>query len=397
MKGSVSRWPLEIIEPSELGFDPDRLKRIDQLIERFVAAGEISGGVTVVARHNGLAQLGVYGRADIEHDKPMRDDTLFRIYSMTKPITSVAALLLFEESRFLLDEPVKQYLPEFADVRVKVVRPDGTEALIPPRRDVTIHDLLTHLGGLSYQSAMEARRAGTPLAEFVRRYAQRPLVSHPGERWNYSAGVEVLARLIEVLSGLSLDAFFEERIFRPLNMTDTHFLVPPEKMDRLATLYAVDADGQLTPKEPEIAICPYTPPKPGETRFLSGGGGLVSSASDYLRFCLMLLNGGSWDGVRLLSRKTVELMTADHLPPGHPPIEPYKLGFGLGVSVLRRLGEKQGLGSVGEFGWGGIASTEAWVDPAEDLIAIVMFQVIPAARSNLTKLFKHAVYQAIAD
>lgn len=397
MKASVSRWPLEIVDPSELGFDPDRLKRIDQLVQGFIAAGEIAGGVTLVARHNGIAQLGVYGRADIERDTPMRDDTLFRIYSMTKPITSVAALMLFEECRFLLDDPVKRHLPEFADVRVKVRRSDGGEELVPPRRDVTIHDLLTHLGGLSYESAMEARRAGMPLEEFVRRYAQRPLVCHPGERWNYSAGTEVLARLIEVLSGRALDAFFEERIFRPLGMTDTFFFVPPEKMDRLATLYALDSNGRLTPKEPEVAIRPFTPPGPGETRFLSGGGGLVSSTSDYLRFCLMLLNEGSWNGVRLLSRKTVELMTSDHLPPGHPPIEPYKFGFGLGVSVLRSLGEKQGLGSVGEFGWGGAASTEAWVDPKEDLIAIVMFQVMPAVRSHHAKLFKHAVYQAIAD
>lgn len=397
MKGSVSRWPLEIVEPSELGFDPARLKRVDQLVEGFIAAGEISGGVTVVARHNGLAQLGVYGRADIERDIPMRDDTLFRIYSMTKPITSVATLMLFEECRFLLDEPVKQYLPEFADVRVKVRRPDGTEELIPPRRDITIHDLLTHLGGLSYESAMEARRTGMPLEEFVRRYAQRPLVSHPGERWNYSAGAEVLARLIEVVSGRPLDVFFEERIFRPLGMTDTFFLVPPEKMDRLASLYVLEENGRLRLKEPDVAIRPYTPPGPGETRFLSGGGGLVSSAGDYLRFCLMLLNEGSWDGVRLLSRKTVELMRSDHLPPGHPPIAPCKSGFGLGVSVVRSPGETQGLASVGEFGWAGIASTEAWVDPKEDLIAIAMFQVIPAGRRNHTRLFKHAVYQAITD
>ena len=385
------------MDPAELGLDADRLKRISTVVQGFVDAGEVAGGVTLVARHGGIAHRGVFGKADLENDAPMRDDTLFRIYSMTKPITSVATLMLYEECRFLLDDPVKNYLPEFAEVRVKVKGADGADELVRPRRDVTIHDLLTHLGGLSYDVVMEARRTGMTTQEFLRRFVQCPLLHHPGEKWAYSASCEVLGRLIEVLSGQTLDVFFEERIFRPLGMTDTFFHVPPEKRDRLAVLYTPDAQGRLVRREPEWAEFPYTPPGPGETRFLSGGGGLVSSASDYLRFCLMLLNGGAWNGVRLLSRKTVELMTSDHLPPGHPPIEPFKFGFGLGVSVLRRLGEKQGLGSVGEFGWGGAASTEAWVDPAEDLISIVMFQLTPGPRRNHTKLFKHAVYQAIAD
>lgn len=395
MNASVSRWPLEMMDPEELGFDPKRLQRIDQVVQGFVDAGEIAGGVTLVARHGGIAHRGVFGKADLENNVPMRDDTLFRIYSMTKPITTVATLMLFEECRFLLDDPVKNYLPEFAEVRVKVKGADGADELVRPRRDVTLHDLLTHLGGLSYDLVMEARRSGMTTEEFLRRFVQCPLLHHPGEKWSYSASCEVLGRLIEVLSGQALDVFFEERIFRPLGMTDTFFHVPAEKRSRLAVLYMPDETGRLVPK-PD-AVFAYEPPAAGETRFLSGGGGLVSSTSDYLRFCLMLLNDGAWNGVRLLSRKTVELMTCDHLPPGHPPIEPYKFGFGLGVSVLRSLGEKQGLGSVGEFGWGGAACTEAWVDPAEDLISIVMFQLWPSARRNFTKRFKHAVYQAIAD
>ena len=395
MSASVSRWPLEMMDPEELGFDPERLKRIDRVVQGFVDSGEIAGGVTLVARHGGIAHRGVFGKADIENDVPMRDDTLFRIYSMTKPITSVATLMLYEECRFLLDDPVKNYLPEFAEVRVKVKGADGADELVRPRRDVTIHDLLTHLGGLSYELVLEARRSGITTEEFLRRFAKCPLLRHPGEQWAYSASCEVLGRLIEVLSGQTLDVFFEERIFRPLGMTDTFFQVPAEKRNRLAVLYTPDENGRLAPKAD--AIFAYEPPAPGETRFLSGGGGLVSSTSDYLRFCLMLLNDGAWNGARILSRKTVELMTCDHLPPGHPPIEPYKFGFGLGVSVLRSLGEKQGLGSVGEFGWGGAACTEAWVDPAEDLISIVMFQLWPGPRRNFTKLFKHAVYQAIAD
>ncbi len=391
----MSGWPLERAVPEHVGLDARRLQTVDRLMAAWIAEGRIAGGVTLVARHGRIAHLGVQGWADLARRTPLRDDTLFRIYSMTKPITCAATLMLYEEGRFLLDDPVRSYLSECAEFRVRVKGADGADELVRPKRDVTIHDLLTHLGGLTYECALQARKEGWTLAEFLRRFVQVPLAHHPGERWLYSASHDVLGRLIEVLSGRPLDAFLEERVFRPLGMTDTFFHVPAEKRDRLATLYTEDAEGRLTSEvDPWFA---FEAPPPGQPCFFSGGGGLVSTAGDYLRFCLMLLNNGAWNGVRLLGRKTVELMTADHLPPDHPPIEPFKFGYGLGVSVLRSLGEKQGLGSIGEFGWGGAASTEAWVDPREDLVSIILLQLRPARPHSFTKLFKHAVYQAIAD
>lgn len=384
-------WPLEMTAPEGVGLSSQRLERVASLMNGWVSTGIIAGGVSLVARHDKIAHLECFGMMDAEAGTPMRDDAIFRIYSMSKPITCAAVLALYEESAFFLDDPVKKFIPEFAKLKVKEIDPDGRERLVELKRDVTIHDLLTHTGGLTYETVHDAPAAGWDLAAWIPAFCEVPLSHQPGEKWQYSASNDVLGRLVEIASGKPLDVFLEERICAPLGMTDTAFYVPPDKQNRLAAIYDQTEDGKIVRKTVEDR--PYTE-KPV---FLSGGGGLVSTTSDYLRFCLMLLGDGAFQGSRILSRKTVELMRQDHLPPGHSGIVPFKFGYGLGVSVLRSLAEKQGIGSVGEFGWGGAACTDAWIDPQEDMISLIMMQLRPTLPMRLTKKIKVAFCQAIAD
>ena len=327
---------------------------------------------------------------DVESSKPMREDALFRIFSMTKPVTAVATLMLYEEGAYLLDDPLKKFLPEFADVRVKEVGEDGVETLVPPIRDITIHDVLTHTAGFAYDFFHKVwPSGGLDLAEFSRQLAKEPLLAQPGQKWIYGASNDVLGRLVEVVSGMPFEQFLQERIFNPLGMNDTAFWVTPENKDRFVTLYAHNDDEEIEPYVGEDYSFSKRP------TLFSGGGGLVSTTSDYLRFCLMLLNQGAFNGQRLLGRKTVELMRADHLPAGYPAIEPFKFGYGLSVSVVRGLGEKQGIASVGEYGWGGMASTDIWIDPEENTISMIMMQLFPKPGLRLTKRYKDVVYQAL--
>jgi len=375
-----------------VGLCSRRLGRVGELMRRYVGDGRIAGVITLAARRGRIAHLECLGSMDLERGRPMREDALFRIYSMTKIVTSVAVLMLLEEGHFLLAEPVRRFLPEFADLRVSVTGADGREERVRPRRDVTIHDLLAHLGGLSYDCIHEARDAGRTLQEFITEFCKRPLLHQPGTTWAYSASTDVLGRVIEVVSGRPFDDFLRERVFEPLGMVDTGFWVPPEKADRLASIYKPDADGRLVLCE-DPAASPYL----AKPALPSGGGGLVSTTSDYLRLALMLLGHGALGDVRLLGRKTVELMTQDHLPAGHPALEVNDRGFGLGVSVVRRLGETKQISSVGEFGWGGAACTQVWIDPAEEMVSMIMLQLRPAEKFPLMDLFKHTVYQAIVD
>ncbi|HJP32031.1 MAG TPA: serine hydrolase domain-containing protein [Candidatus Latescibacteria bacterium] len=386
---SAAYWPLPTGEPEESGLCTRRLQRIHTVMEGFVSARTIAGGITAVARNGRLVHAACHGVMDAEQQIPMREDALFRIHSMTKPITTVAALMLYEECAFFLDDPLQQYLPAFADAQVATTREDGTEELVEPWRPITIHDVMTHTAGFTYDLVPKAPGRGWDLAAFVAQFARVPLIHQPGREWAYSASHDVLGHLVEVISEQPLDVFLRERIFAPLGMTDTDFHVPPEKQDRLAVVYELDEEDHIVPAAPGGRDYLHKP------RFFSGGGGLVASTADYLRFCLMLLNGGALDGQQLLSRKTVELMRQDHLPPGHPGIEPFKFGYGLGVSVLRSLGEKQGIGSVGEFGWGGAASTDMWIDPVENMVSLVMMQLRPPRRLGLTKKIKDAMYQAL--
>jgi len=390
-------WPLERCEPQAVGMCPRRLGRVGELIGRYIEEGRIAGAVTLAARRGRIAHLQCHGLMDLEKRIPMRDDAIFRIYSMTKIVTSAAVLMLVEEGRFLLAQPVSQFLPEFKQLRVAVKGADGQEELVRPRRELTVHDLLTHTGGLSYDLIHEARDQGWTLKRFVEEFCRRPLRRHPGELWDYSAATDCLGRLVEVVGGKPFEDFLQERIFGPLGMADTAFWVPPDKADRLAAWYKPDEAGKLVPvmqlgdNSPAVGR-PFLE-KPA---LPSGGGGLVSTTSDYLRFALMLLWKGALGEVRLLGKKTVELMTSDHLPPGHAALDNHR-GFGLGVSVARHLGELRQIGSVGEFGWGGAACTQAWIDPAEDMVTIIMTQLLPKEKAWFLDQFKQAVYQAVVD
>ena len=398
------------VAPEKVGLSSARLSRIGPVMQRYVDQHKLAGIVTMIARHGKVAHLERFGMMDLDTAKPMQFDTIFRIYSMTKPITSVALMMLYEEGRFQLNDPVTRFLPEFKKVQVWM----GEGELADPIREITIHDLLTHTAGLSYGVYEDTRvpvdklydQAGLfdgdiTLEEMVRRIADLPLVHQPGQAWWYSVATDVVGYLVQVISGMPFDVFLEERILGPLGMEDTGFYVPAGKLDRLATLYGAAEDGGLKELVNTSVVGDYTKPP----RLLSGGGGLVSTASDYVRFSQMLLNGGELDGVRLLGRKTVELMTINHLPDALIPIRmaPYDTmhgyGFGLGFRVLMDVAQSGMLGSEGVYRWGGWASTAFFIDPKEELIALLLPQFIPsgAARYPIDSEFQTLVYQALVD
>lgn len=382
-------WPLPKTAPDQAGLCPRRLERATDYISRLIDDRTLAGAITLVARRGHIAHLSCQGYQDIEANIPMREDSIFRIYSMTKPIVCVAVLMLYEECLLGLHDPVRRFLPEFADLRLPVAVPGSEPRMVPPRRDITIHDLLTHTGGLSYALAQEFATTGLDSAAFITAFCKEPLLGEPGEQWRYSASNDVLGRVVEVISGQSLDAFLADRILGPLGMSDTGFFIPPDKRNRFTVLYEHDAEAHVVRRTLEDRDYLTMP------AFLSGGGGMVSSTFDYLRFALMLLGGGALGGVRILSPKTLELMRQDHLPPGHPPIEPFKFGYGYGVSVVRSLSEKQGIGSVGEFGWGGAAGTNTWIDPKEEMISMVMYQLKPSKVPMIDHRVKVGLTQAI--
>jgi CubicO group peptidase (beta-lactamase class C family) len=397
---------MEITRPETVGFSSSRLARIGLAMQRYVDSEKLAGTLTLVARHDKIAHFQPLGLMDVASEKPMARDTIFRIYSMTKPITSVAVMMLYEEGHFLLTDPIEEFVPAFADVRV--LGQTGTEVnLVPPQRAITIRDLLTHTAGLGYglgedyidrlyQRQVWRARERNPemtLEEMVEAIAALPLAYHPGQGWRYSYATDVLGYLVQVVSGVAFDAYLEERIFQPLGMTDTAFYVPPDKVDRFATNYGPGTDGAGLHVIDAPANSRYTRPD----RIPSGGGGLVSTATDYVRFAQMLLNKGALDGVRLLSRKSVELMTMNHLPPGLHPFGGASQGMGLGVGMTIDLSQTQALGSVGAYGWGGAASTYFWVDPQEGLIGVFMTQLMPSGTYPVHPEFRVAVYQALVD
>ncbi|HUH83735.1 MAG TPA: serine hydrolase domain-containing protein, partial [Stellaceae bacterium] len=346
-----------------------------------------------------LAYFEALGARDPASGAPMQEDTIFRIYSMTKPIVSVAAMMLWEEGRFLLNDPIAKYLPDFAGQKVAVER-DGRIELVPAERDVTIQDLMRHTSGLTYEFRgnapvqkmyMDAKifRRDQTAAEQAATLAKLPLMHQPGTRWEYSRSTDVLGRLVEVLAGAGLGEVLTRRILGPLGMGDTDFYVPREKHPRLAEPFARDPEAGTAVQLIEVREKPS---------FESGGGGMVSTAMDYARFLQMLLNNGTLDGKRLLSRKTVEYMTADHLGPvaGAPDLLIPGYGFGLGFAVRREAGIAQVPGSVGQYYWGGLAGTTFWVDPKEQLFALMLIQG-PGQREYYRILFRDLVYAAFAD
>ena len=397
---------MDTVKPEEAGFSSDRLRRINAQMQGYVDDNKLAGVITMVARGGNLIHLERYGMMDIEAGKSMRFDTIFRIYSMTKAITSVAVMMLYEEGRLHLSDQVSKFIPEFANI--KVFTDEGEVEL---EREITIHDLLTHTAGFTYDSDsspvdvmyLESGLFGSigaiqvPLPELIQRLVRMPLVHQPGTEWRYSVATDVLGYLIELVSERTLDTFIDERIIKPLSMEDTGFYVPEAKLDRFAALYGPAVSGGM-----ELLDAPATSPFLKPPRGLSGGAGLVSTAADYMRFMQMLLNGGELEGIRLLGRKTVELMTINHLPDEMIPIrvEPHTLhgcGFGLGFRVLVDVAQCGRLGTEGEFGWGGAASTSFFVDPKEDLVGLILTQLMPSRYYPIRSEFKLLVYQALID
>jgi CubicO group peptidase (beta-lactamase class C family) len=390
---------LERAPPESVGFSSARLKRLDAWVNGEITAHRKAGAVVLIARHEKIAWEKAYGLADLAAGRPMRTDAIFRLFSMTKPVTSVALLTLYEQGRFQLTDPLAKYLPAFGKVSVYAgLDSAGKMILEAPKRAITLQDVFRHTAGFTYGGYFDDtpvdkayQAAGVPaaqsLAELVEKMSGLPLLYQPGERWVYSFSYDVLAYLAEELSGLSFDEYCRRTIFAPLGMHDTVFGVPPRLASRYPTLYTRDAAGTLT------AVAAADDPYRRFTGHPGGGAGLSSTARDYLRFAQMLLDGGELDGVRILSPATVALMTSDHLPPGtaywHDGMR-----YGLGVSVVTDPAQAGNLGSRGQFGWPGLASTWFTVDPKEDLVALVLVQDMPRDLP-FDDEFQTLVYQAL--
>jgi CubicO group peptidase (beta-lactamase class C family) len=403
------------IAPERAGFAAGGLDRVDRHLARYVDDGLLTGWQLAVTRDGKLAHHSTYGLRDREAERPVEADTIWRIYSMTKPLTSVAAMMLVEEGRLALRQPVGEILPELADLRVY----SAGSALNPatrPAEPILLWHLLSHTSGMTYgflhQHPMDEMHrlldteffppGGFTLADAVQRWARVPLLFQPGSSWNYGVSTDVLGRVVEVVSGLPLDRFFAERITGPLGMVDTAFTVPPDKADRVAGLYVVAKAGQTPVRRDD-----FSPDPRGEITFLSGGGGLVSTTGDYLRFTRMLLNRGELDGVRLLGGRTVDYMTSNHLP-GNADIPTFGrvmsaqdvfdgVGFGLGFSVTVDPVRSKVISSAGEYAWGGLASTAFWVDPVERITVVFMTQLVPSATYPLRSELRTMVTAALAD
>jgi CubicO group peptidase (beta-lactamase class C family) len=407
-------------DPAEVGLDGARLQRLDRRLQRWVDDGQLPGFLVTVSRHGRLAHVGRYGMRDVEHGRPVEEDTRWRIYSMTKPVTSVAAMALYEEGALDLGDPISRWLPEFAETRVYVAGSAQKPVTQPQVEPIRVRHLLTHTSGLTYGfhhahpvDAMYRAMGhewGTPpgadSAEVCRQWASVPLVFQPGSEWNYGVSTDVLGRLVEVVTGQSLDAVFAERVFAPLGMTDTSFgLREDDDPETLARLYAAvpgQPGGAPTGFAPIDAMGEAAHRRPA---FLSGGGGLVSTAGDYLRFAEMLRRGGAFDGGRLLGPRTVAHMVRNHLP-GDADLETFGrplfaetplrgVGFGLGFSMVLDPVRYGGLASVGEYSWGGAASTAFYVDPVEDVVVTFYTQLLPSSTLPIRPYLRALVNQAI--
>lgn len=398
-----------MVVPETVGLSTERLSRIDKVMERHISEQKIAGSVILLARHGKIAHLGAYGMMDVEAEKPMKPDTIFRIASMTKQITSVAVMMLYEEGHFRLHEPVSNFIPAFKEMSVLPPESDDASAVpVPATRQITIWNLLTHSSGLTYhwneQLGPKYNDAGithgllqdeSTLAEKMKILATIPLLHQPGERVEYGLSIDVLGYLVEVASGMPLDQFFSERIFKPLGMTDTHFFISAAKSERLATVYERTGDGPIMrkSKEPTVngsVIYSTDYPYNGPQTYFSGGAGLVSTAPDYARFAQMMLNSGELDGVRLLSRKTVELMTT-------PQLGDMGGNFGLGFSIVGDKSDLREIGSVGAYSGGGFFFTSFFIDPQEQMFGIFMGQLHPSGGLDLGERIRILCYQAIAD
>jgi CubicO group peptidase (beta-lactamase class C family) len=401
-------WPLPQTEPSAEHISPQRLEIAHQALDRYVDEGKYAGYVSFFARHGKIVDWHAHGWRDIDAKKPMEKDTIVRIYSMTKVITSVALLTLMEQDKLKLSDPIEKFLPEFKDRQVLVGGTADAPQLKAAERKVTILHLLNQTSGYYYDADYSAgnpvaielfRRAhvweSANLDEFVQRVAKLPVLENPGERFRYGINLDILGAIVERVSGQRYDRYLDEHIFKPLAMKDTAFWVPAEKQDRMAQLYTTDAAGKLVLAERPNA----RNPKPDGSGVQSGGGGLYSTAGDYARFAQMLLNGGRLDGARILSRKTVELMSKNHIAHlAYPhPFDREDRGYGLAVQMVTDLGRSTTLGSEGMWGWDGAASTICWIDPKEQTITIMMTQRFPFNAENFLSALVDVYYASFDD
>jgi CubicO group peptidase (beta-lactamase class C family) len=395
---------LPIAKPAEVGLSAERLERLTHVMQEYVDQGRVAGMVTLIVRKGKVAYLKPFGKLDLAKGTPMPANAIFRVASQTKAVTSVAVMMLQEEGRLLIDDAVSKYIPEFAATRVAVQAQDkGAKgySTVPAKRPITIRDLLTHTAGISYGDGPardEYAAAGIhgwfladknmPIGEVIKKLATLPFDAQPGEKFIYGYNTDILGYLVERVSGMSLAEFFAKKITGPLGMTDAHFFLPEDKIGRLTPVYGVDEKGGLKlVEDPRESF--YVK---GPRMCYAGGAGLLATAEDYARFLCMLLNGGELDGVRVLSPKSVELMTVDHVGDLYG-----SQGFGLGFWVTDKLGRNGQPGSTGAFGWGGAYHTTYWVDPAEQLVCVLMTQLLPAGGSDLHGKFRALVYQSIVD
>jgi CubicO group peptidase (beta-lactamase class C family) len=405
--GLACAGPLSEAKPEDAGVSSLRLERLTQAMQRLVDNGELAGMVVLIARQGKLVYRKSFGMQDKAKGVPMAVDSIFRIYSMTKPVVAVAAMLLVEEGKLSLDEPISKYLPEFKDMKVGVESFDPSTGVqlfytVPAKRQITVQDLLRHTSGFTYGTTPKTQvqklyaQAGVfsqkwTLESFCKEIAKLPLQYEPGTVWEYGHSFDVLGRVVEVASGQPLDKFLAERVFKPLKMVDTAFEVPPAKQNRLA-------QPQVDPQTGKVAeLIDVTQP----ATLFAGGHGLASTASDYLRFAQMLANGGELEGVRILGPRTIAFMASDHvlgsgIERGSNWIPGNGYGFGLGFAVRRETGESTWPGSVGEFFWAGYAGTYFWVDPKEQLVPVYMSQE-PNRRQHYRVLFRDLIYQSLVD
>ncbi len=399
------------VDADAAGLDARRLGRIEEhLRSRYFEPGKIAGAQVAVLRHGELGYFESFGDMDRERSKPVAEDTIWRLYSMTKPITGVALMTLYERGHFQLDDPVHRWIPEWRDMEVREPAADGGFELVPAHRAPTVRDVMMHMSGIGYgpenadlDLAGRGWMSGVTLETLCQQIGGWPLRFQPGTHWLYSFGMDVCARLVEVMSGMAFDEYLKSEIFEPLGMVDTDFLVPEDKLDRFAACY-----GRNSRKELVLVDDPEQSAYLKKPSLLNGGGGLVGTMPDYLRFVGMLANGGELDGRRVISRKTLELMTSNHLPDdgdmgdyaipgGYGEVGFSGSGFGLTMAVSKSPTETGVVGSPGEFMWGGAASTAFWVDPVEDMAVVFMTQLLPSGTFNFRGQLKTLVYGAIAD
>ena len=399
---------LVIGKPEEQGFSTQRLARIDQVFNSYVTENKMAGSVILVARKGKIAYYKAFGFRDKESNSRMELGSIFRIASQTKAIVSVGIMMLQEEGKLLIQDPLSRFIPEFKETKVAVAKPTGGYEIVKAKREITIKDLLTHTAGVGYGqgiAAEEWKKAGLqdfyfahldePVAETIKRMAALPMDAHPGERYVYGYATDILGVVIERASGMPLDKFLKERIFDPLGMTDTYFFLPREKASRLATVYMPEEGQPLRRAPVNGTVDSQGQYVTGPRKNFSGGAGLVSTAKDYYHFLEMMANGGEFYGKRILSSRTAHLMTVDHLDKGieHRP----GLGFGLGFEVVLDQGKRGTYGSVGQFEWGGAYGSTYWVDPAEEMIVLYFTQVRPGSIVNDQLQLRALIYQALAD